>query len=120
MMAEFVQNKSTWQLLDRVRGDSTLSVGELGTTLAALLYLRWADFRESELESIASFDGTEYAPVLPVRFHWRSYCDHQYRELKGLFSSELPNILTDLGNARYNPLAAHLERLAPSVARLGV
>lgn len=104
--------------IDRIRSDSPLTGGEFAVPLCALIYLRWADFQEAEQEAIAAFEDTNYSPVLPSQFHWRSYHDAAPERLQTLFGQELPSALERLGNERHNLLATHLHRIAPAVARL--
>jgi len=87
--------------------------------LAALLYLRWADFQEAEQEAIAAFDGTEYDPALPASLHWRLWHLFPPFDLKPLLAERLPDALERLNNDRHNALATHLHRIAPVVKRLG-
>jgi type I restriction enzyme M protein len=113
------QAKSTdqlWQILDHLRGDPGCMPHELGTQLAALIYLRWADFQEAECEAIAAFDDTEYSPVLPSSLHWRTWHAFGPDQLLEMVSHRLPPVLAELGNARHNPLATHLHRLAEPLA----
>jgi len=91
----------------------------VAVVVAALFYLRWVDFQEAEQEAIAAFDEAEYSPALPSPFHWRNYYDRSAAELRVFFADELPAMLSDLRNTRTNPLATHLYRIAPAVARLG-
>jgi len=105
-------------MLDRVRANSPISGSEFGVALAALLFLRWADFEEAEREAIAAFDDVDYEPVLPARFHWRSWCNiHDPRELQYIFR-ELPSALDRFSNSRHDAMATQLHRVAPAVEKL--
>lgn len=84
---------------------------EFGTALAALIYMRWADFQESEQGAIASFDDTDYKPVLPSSLHWRSWCNFRDVELSHFLKERLPSALRSLHNNRHNPLSTYLYRL---------
>ncbi|MEW6663773.1 MAG: N-6 DNA methylase [Thermodesulfobacteriota bacterium] len=88
--------------------------------LAALIYLRWADFQEAEQEAIAAFDEVDYSPVLPASLHFRSWHDSSPDELVRLFSDRLPQALEGLNNSRGNPLATSLHRIAPAISHLGL
>lgn len=102
-------------MLDRVRANSPTSGNEFGVALAALIFLRWADFEEAEREA---FDGVDYEPVLPTRFHWRSWCNvHDPRELEDIFR-ELPSALDRFANSRHDAMATQLHRVAPAVEKL--
>src|SRR5437763_838539 len=92
-----------WQVLDRLHAESPLTNSAFGVALAALIYLRWADFQEAEQEAVAAFNGSAYEPAFPARLHWRSYHDRDPRELHQLFSMELPGALEGFGNTRHNP-----------------
>lgn len=91
---------------------------DLAVALAALLYLRWADFQDAEREAIAAFDDTKYEPALPASLHWRSWHDWPSEELSRLFIDRLPSALERLGNARHNPLATQLHRVSEAVRLL--
>ncbi len=91
---------------------------EIGVALAALIFLRWADFEDAEREAIAAFDDVKYEPVLPVKFHWRSWCNiHDPRDLEKLFR-ELPSALDRFSNSRHDAMATQLHRVAPAVEKL--
>jgi type I restriction enzyme M protein len=92
---------------------------EVDVALAALIYLRWADFQESEEEAFAAFEGDDYNPVLPVSLHWRTWHMDKPKDLQGLFAEKLPIVLKGLNNSRQNSLATHLHRIAPAVQLLG-
>ncbi|REJ90690.1 MAG: hypothetical protein DWQ35_15940 [Planctomycetota bacterium] len=105
-------------MLDRVRANSPISGSEFGVALAALIFLRWADFEEAEREAIAAFDDVDYEPVLPAKFHWRSWCNiHDPRELEYPFR-ELPSALDRFSNSRHDAMATQLHRVAPAVEKL--
>ncbi|MBI5847194.1 MAG: N-6 DNA methylase [Nitrospirae bacterium] len=106
------------QLIFRIREDK-IPAHEMGVALAALIYLRWADFQESEQEAIAAFDDVEYEPVLPVLLHWRTWHMFSPKEVHELFRGRLPQMLEGLNNSRYNHLATHLHRIASAVRLLG-
>ncbi len=91
---------------------------EIGVALAALIFLRWADFEEAEREAIAAFDDVNFEPVLPAKFHWRSWCNiHDPRDLERLFR-ELPSALDRFSNSRHDAMATQLHRVAPAVEKL--
>lgn len=115
-MAEETSQSSLWQLLDQMR--SMLPVHEMGVALAALLYLRWADFQEAELEAIAAFDDTAYEPVLPPSLHWRTWHQLPPQEISRVLAERLPAAVHQFSNCRHNPLATHLHRLAGSMDKL--
>lgn len=115
-MAEETSQSSLWQMLDQMR--SELPVHEMGVALAALLYLRWADFQEAELEAIAAFDDTAYEPVLPSSLHWRSWHQLSPEELQIYLGEQLPAALQRLNNSRHNPLATQLHRMANPLQKL--
>ena len=105
-------------MLDRVRANSPISGSEFGVALAALIFLRWADFEEAEREAIAAFDDVDYEPVLPAKFHWRSWCNtDDPHELEHIFR-ELPSALDRFSNSRHDAMATQLHRVAPAVEKL--
>ena len=57
-MVEQSSSMQAWKLLDRIRAVSPMDSHEFTQGLAALLFLRWADFQEAELEAMAAFDDT--------------------------------------------------------------
>ncbi len=106
-------------VLNRLWHESPLPAHDIVTAVAALIFLRWADFQEAEQEAIAAFEGNDFRPVLPNSLHWRSW--HQFRapELKDFFITRLPFFLESLSNSRHVPLATHLSRTAFAVKNLG-
>ena len=114
-MAEKLSQSAT--SLDKLLKD--LPEHDLRVELAALFYLRWADFQESEQEAIAAFDDIDYKPVLPSFLHWRSWHALQPEELQVLFSEKLPHALDHLNNSRHNAMATNLHRIAHAVKNLG-
>ncbi len=90
---------------------------EIGVALAALIFLRWADFEEAEREAIAAFDDVNYEPVLPSRFYWRSWCNVYPSELERIIR-ELPSVLDRASNSRHDSMATQLHRVAPAVEKL--
>ena len=84
--------------------------------LAALIFLRWADFQEAEQEAIAAFDDTDYQPVLPTKYHWRTWHDLPPHELENVFL-ELPSKLHSFANSRHDTMATQLHRVAPAVEK---
>lgn len=118
-MADVSSKYETWNLFSRIWDESSLPADERPVTLAALIYLRWADFQEAEQEAIAAFDGTDYKPVLPSSLHWRSWHQLPPKELQELFTKRLPDVLEGLNNSRHISLATHLHRIASTVKNLG-
>lgn len=115
-VAEETSQSSLWQIFDQMR--SMLPVHEMGVALASLLFLRWADFQEAELEAIAAFDDTAYEPVLPPSLHWRTWHQLPPQDISLILTGRLPAALHQLSNCRHNPLATHLHRLAGSMNKL--
>jgi len=116
-VAEEMSQSQIWSVLDHLRGE--LPAYDMPVTLAALLYLRWADFQEAEQEAIAAFDEADYAPVLPAALHWRSWYNLPPYDLPELFADRLSPTLERLNNSRHNSLATHLHRIASAVKDLG-
>lgn len=106
-----------WHLFDELRGE--LSPHDLPVTIAALFYLRWADFQAAEQEAIAAFDEEDYTPVLPASMHWRSWHTLPPNELRSFLAHRLPAALQQFGNARHDSIATQLHRIAPAVENLG-
>lgn len=117
-MAEVSSHNAIWQMLDRVHAKTGVPNSDVGVALAALIFLRWADFEEAEREAIAAFDDVDYEPVLPAKFHWRSWCNiDDPRELERVFQ-ELPSALHSFANSRHDAMATQLHRVAPAVEKL--
>lgn len=115
-MADVSSQNAIWQVLERVRGQ--MPAHEIGVALAALIFLRWADFEEAEREAIAAFDDVNYEPVLPAKFHWRAWCNiYDSRDLERLFR-ELPSALGRFSNSRHDAMATQLHRIASAVEKL--
>jgi len=106
------------QVLRRLQEDQ-LPPHDTVVALAALIYLRWADFQEAEQEAISAFDETDYRPLLPASMHWRSWYLLSPQELKELFAERLPHALEQLNNFRHHSLATQLHRMAAAVKDLG-
>ena len=106
------------KILDWSRTDNPLPDYDLIQVLAVLIFLRWADFQEAELEAIAAYDETEYEQVLPASLHWRTWHQLQPDELHYFFTERLPAALDRLNNSRYNPLAAYPYQLTGSIDKL--
>ena len=106
-------------MLECLKHDSAYKPHEVGAQLAALIYLRWADFQEAECEAIAAFDETDYKSVLPVSMHWRSWHVLPADQLRNFLSETLPSKLRGLGNDRHNSLATQLYRMADPIEQLG-
>jgi type I restriction enzyme M protein len=114
-MVEHSSQMPASKLLERLRTDSPLDSHEFIQGLAALFFLRWADFQEAEFEAIAAFDDIEYEPVLPPSLHWRTWHSLPPDELS-LVLSKLKNVtFHKLYNSRNSPLATHLHHLAGSI-----
>ncbi len=118
-MAELSQNSEIWKVLSRILDESSLPASEMAVTLAALIYLRWADFQEAEQEAIAAFDDTDYKPILPASLHWRAWHLLLPNDLQYLFARHLPDALQRLNNSRQISLATHLHRITPAVKNTG-
>lgn len=85
--------------------------------LAAMVFLRWADFQEAEAEAMAAFDEIDHKPLLPASLHWRCWHDLPTGELAALFSEKLPSAIRRLEGS-HDPLAASLVRLLPAIRTL--
>lgn len=99
---------------------SGLNSSCLSTPLAALIYLRWVDFQEAEIEAIAAFDDTDYSPVLSAWLHWRSWHAIPPEKLRRFFQKQIGPALERLDNSHHRNLATHLHRIAPAVFNLAL
>ena len=104
-------------LLDRLRSEPH-PTSAYAVPLAAMLFLRWADFQEAEAEAMAAFDESEFSPLLPASLHWRCWHDLLPEELKRFFSHILPDAIERL-RASHDFLAASLRRLLPAIRSCG-
>jgi len=86
--------------------------------LAAMLFLRWADFQEAEAEAMAAFDETDYVPLLPATLHWRRWHELPPWELTGLLSQTLPEAIDRL-RPTHEALAGSLRRIVPAIRSAG-
>jgi type I restriction enzyme M protein len=118
-VAGLSHNSEIWKVLSSIWDKSSLPASEMAVTLAALIYLRWADFQEAEQETIAAFDDTDYKPILPSSLHWRSWHLLPPHDLQELFTKHLPDALKRLNNSRHISLATHLHRIATAVKNIG-
>ena len=84
------------------------------SVLAAMMTLRWVDFQDAEAEAMATFDETEYTPILPAPLHWRRWCDAVPELVYGIFENEIPAALSSHG-ASQNPLLPPLLRILPAI-----
>jgi len=116
-VTEVSSKSAIWQVLEHLRGE--LPPHDIVVALAALIYLRWADFQEAEQEAIAAFDDVDYKAVLPSSLHWRSWHLLPRDELQGFFADRLSHTLEQLNNSRHISLATHLHRTASIVKSLG-
>lgn len=106
-------------MIEHLQKKTPIRKSDIGLTLAALLFLRWADFEDAEREAIAAFEDLNYEPALPAKFHWRSWCDFSSERLADVFG-ELPFVLGNLVNRRDDPLATQLSRAASGLEPLQV
>jgi len=116
-VTEVSSQNALFKVLDHLRKE--LTGQNIAVAMAALIYLRWADFQEAEQEAIAAFDDTDYHAVLPTSMHWRSWHILHPQELQDLFAERLPQALERLNNIRHNTLATHLHHIASAVEHLG-
>lgn len=117
-MAKLSSNIAAWKILDRIRGNGHLSHDDFILALTILIFLRWADFQEAELEAMASFDEAPYEPVLPASLHWRTWHQLHPHELTRVLTEHVSSVLYSLKNSRHNPLATHLHSLAGPLEKL--
>ena len=115
-MAEQSSTSAIQHLTDALLGQQ--SSHDITLALAILIYLRWADFQEAELDAIAAFDDTTYEPVLPASLHWQSWHHMGPDKLYHVLLERLYPALGQLGNSRHNLLATHLHRLAGTMETL--
>ncbi len=117
-MADPSPHNAIWQVLDRVRANSPLTNSEFSTGLAALIFLRWADFVEAEREAVSAFDDANHKLKMPVSLQWRSWCDvRDPRELERIFH-KLPKALDSFPSSGHDGIAAQLHHIAPAVETL--
>lgn len=117
MSSESSSYAEIWKIFSRAREFSDLSALDLLAALAALIFLRWADFQEAELEAIAAFDETDYAPVLSAGLHWRTWHEFFGEDLPFFLNEQLLPALERLSNSRHSRLATYLHRMAPVVKK---
>ncbi len=118
IVVEQSSSMQAWKLLDRIRAVSPMDSHEFTQGLAALLFLRWADFQEAELEAMAAFDDTSYEPALSSSLHWRTLYQQHPQNLRHFLADHLFSALSRLSNSRHNPLATQLHRIASPLQKL--
>ncbi|TWT80648.1 putative type I restriction enzymeP M protein [Planctomycetes bacterium CA13] len=106
-------------MIEHLQKKTPIRKSDIGLTLAALLFLRWADFEDAEREAIAAFEDLNYEPVVPDHCRWRNWCDSSPEQLADVFG-EMPFILGRLTNRRDDPLATQLSRAASGLEPLQV
>lgn len=116
-MAELSCSKYNFRIADAL-AEANLSMHDHLMVMTLLFYLRWLDFHEAELESIAAFDDTPYEPILPASLHWRTWHQLPSQEFFLVLTKLLPDALNQLSNCRQNPLATHLHILADPLKKL--
>ncbi len=104
--------------MEHLRGTG-IRHSDIGLALAALMYLRWADFEDAEREAIAAFEDLSYEPVLAPKYHWRTWCDYGPQQLADVFG-ELPFVLGNFVNRREDAFATQLSRAASGLEPLQV
>jgi type I restriction enzyme M protein len=108
---------TSWDLLERLRREPH-PLSAYVAPLAAMLFLRWADFQEAEAEAEAAFDETDYRPLLPATLHWRRWHELTPTELPGFLSQTLPEAIDRLRSTQ-EPLAGSLRRIVPAIRSAG-
>jgi len=116
-VADVSTQNSLWKIYDRARVASPLASREFSVGVAAMIFLRWADFEEAEREANAAAAGVEYERLLPTEFHWRSWFDSHPPELERIFQ-ELPSALRRSANSSHDTMAIQFHRLGPVVETL--
>jgi type I restriction enzyme M protein len=106
-----------WDLFERLRNEPHPPSAYVAP-LAAMLFLRWADFQEAEAEAMAAFDETEYRPLLPATLHWRRWHELPPGELPGFLNQTLPEAIDRL-RSTHDPLAGSLRRVVPAIRSAG-
>lgn len=104
-------SKELQAICERLR-TSDSSVQHVWVALAALIFLRWADFQDAEREAIAAFDEDDFTPVLPSRLHWRSWCELPPEQLSETLKSVMGRIVDHEPDAA---LAVQLSRITPGL-----
>ncbi len=87
-----LEQRDLTQELRKVR-HAYRSTGSVGMAVvihaAVLLFLRWADFYESEQQTNAAFDQVDYTPSLPNHLRWAALEELSKFELEKLWRNEL-------------------------------
>lgn len=104
-------SKELQAICERLR-TSDSSVQHVWVALAALIFLRWADFQDAEREAIAAFDEDDFTPVLPSRLHWRSWCELPPEQLSETLKAVMGRIVDHEPDSA---LAVQLSRITPGL-----
>lgn len=113
-----LSSKTDIKELQDVLNASQTGSNEQILLIAILIYLRWADFKEAELESIAEVNGTVYKPFLPESLRWRSWHDISPEQLTILLTKNLPAFLRQIDTSIHNSLANHLHCIANTIQQI--
>src|SRR5262245_31027236 len=106
------------QLSERLGVTPSQAVHELSIALAALIYLRWVDFREAEREAVAAFEESDFEAAAPSGALWRSWHTFPAAGLVRRLDQYLRYI--DLYSTGHNELVeAGLRRAATEVCKFG-
>ena len=109
-MADVISQPGLWKGFDLLRKD--MSSPEMVVALAAMIFLRWADFQDAEQEAIAAFEGEPYEPVLPPQYHWRFWHQRNVSELEDFFARDLIAEIARSCVGRSDSLSSHLQSIA--------
>lgn len=107
-------SKELQAICERLRTSGS-SVQHFWVALAALIFLRWADFQDAEREAIAAFDEDDFTPVLPSQLHWRSWCELPPEQLSEALKSVMGRIVNHEPDSA---LAVQLSRITPGLEEL--
>ena len=100
-----------WDLPGKLRAEKH-SLREYAAPLAALIFLRWVDFRDSEDEATSAFDEIPYSPLLPIGIRWRRWQQLPPDDLHVFFSRTLPRAIEQMSDM-HEPFGAILRRILP-------
>ena len=114
MQAETSHLASLWSLLDEFRDGKVTQrpLESVVAPVAAMLLLRWAAHLDAEQEAVASFDGKDYTPALPLEKRWTAWSELRGERLVGFLREE---VVPALRRAPSGVLGQALQRLAPVV-----
>jgi type I restriction enzyme M protein len=104
------KDKWWWLIIERERNKGPFL--NLKSTLACFIFLRWADFKDSGQEAIASSEDLDFVPVLNPDLHWSAWHKLPLEQLKPFLVDRLIPALANLDDSNDVSLSTQLHHTA--------